>query len=242
MLRSILFPTRNNIVLWCTTIYLLMLLYLDKISGLTILFVYFFETIIIGLFNVVKIYLVVKLGAKEKSNSKFIFKYWIILFFIFHYGFFVGVQSIFGFTLFEIEGSVDIGEPFNLIENYTKLLSFEGIQYALPVIFFNHMSCFVMGFLKEKKYHFFTAQEMLFKPYLRIFIQQFVVIISVALMLLTQQAILVGIILIVLRLFVDLSLEAIKVNSKFLDYLAEKMANEKTSKEAMKRQLIVFTE
>lgn len=242
MLRSVFFPSRHNIVLWITTFYLLVLLYTGKISGLTVLFVYFLETIIIGLFNTIKIYLVVKLGVKEKKDSNFIFKYWIILFFIFHYGFFVGVQSVFGFILFEIEGSVDIGEPFNLIENYSKLLSFDGIQYALPVIFFNHMSWFVMGFLKDKKYHFFTAEEMMFKPYLRIFIQQFVVILSVAIMLLTKQAILVGIILILLRLLVDLTLEAIKVNSKLLDYLAEKMANEKTPKEAMKRQLIVFTE
>lgn len=240
MLRSVFFPSRHNLVLWITTLYLLILLYTGKISGLTVLFIYFLETIIIGLFNIVKIYLVLKLGEKEDSNS--ILKYWIILFFIFHYGFFVGVQSVFGFTLFEIEGSVNIGEPFNLIENYSKLLSFDGIQYALPVIFFNHMSWFVIGFLKEKKYHFFTAKEMMFKPYLRILIQQFVVILSVAIMLLTKQAILVGIILILLRLLVDLTLEAIKVNSKLLDYLAEKMANEKTPKEAMKRQLIVFTE
>lgn len=241
MITSIFFPSRRNIIVWLTSIYLLFLLYSGKISGLTVLFVYFLETLIIGLFNIVKIFLVLKLGEREKNN-KFIFRYWIILFFIFHYGFFVGVQSVFGFVLFEIEGSVSLGEPFNLIENYTKLLSFEGIQFALPVIFFNHMNWFVLGFLKEKKYHLFTAKEMLFKPYLRILIQQFVVILSVGLMLATKHAVIVGILLIFFRLIVDLTLEAIKLNSKLLDYLAEKMANEKTSKEEAKRQLIIFTE
>lgn len=241
MIKTILFPSRKNSIIWITSIYLLFLLYNGKVSGLTILFVYFIETIIIGMFNVVKMFIILKFGEKEKNN-KFMLRYGLILFFIVHYGFFIAVQSIFGFTLFEIEGSVKVGEPFNLIENYTNLLSFEGIKYALPVIFFNHMSWFVLGFLREKRYNYFTAKEILFKPYLRIFIQQFVVILSVALMLLTKQAILVGIVLILLRLFVDLALEAIKLNSKLLDFLAEKMANEKTPKEAMKRQLIIFSE
>ena len=205
------------------------------------LFIYFIETIIIGLFNIVKMFIVLKFGEKEKNN-KFILRYGIIFFFIFHYGLFVGVQSVFGFTLFEIEGSISFGEPFNLIENYTNLLTYDGIQYALPVIFFNHMSWFVTGFLKEKRFHYFTAKEILFKPYLRIFIQQFVVIISVGLLLGTKKAVLVGVLLIAFRLIVDLILEAIKLNSKLLDYLASKMANEKISKEEMKRQLIIFSE
>lgn len=241
MLKSIFYPTRKNIILWLTSIYLLFLLYAGKISGLTVLFVYFIETIIIGLFTIGKMFVILKFGKKEKNN-KFILRYGIILFFIFHYGFFVAIQSIFGFVLFEMEGSVKIGDPFNLIENYTKLLSFEGIQYALPVIFFNHMSWFVTGFLREKRYHFFTAKEMMFKPYLRIFIQQFVVIISVGFMLSLQKEILVGVLLIVFRFIIDMVLEAIKMNSKLLDFLAEKMANEKASKESIKKQLITFTE
>ena len=241
MLFSIFYPSRKNIIVWLTSLYLLFLLYNGKISGLTVLFVYFLETIIIGLFNAVKMYVILKVGHKERQN-KFVFKYGIILFFLFHYGFFVAVQSVFGFTLFQIEGSVAMGEPFQLIENYTNLLSYDGIQFALPILFFNHMSWFVVGFLKEKRYHYFTAKEMLFKPYVRIFIQQFVVIISVGIMLLTQLGMLVGILLILIRLFVDLGMEAIKVNSKLLDFLAEKMANKKTSKEVMKRQLIIFSE
>ncbi len=205
------------------------------------LFIYFIETIIIGLFNIVKMFIILKFGEKEKNN-KFILRYGIILFFIFHYGLFVGVQSVFGFVLFEIEGSISIGEPFHLFENYISLLSFEGIQYALPVIFFNHMSWFVTGFLKEKRFDYYTAKEILFKPYLRIFIQQFVVIISVLIMLISKQAILVGVVLILIRLFLDLTLEAIKLNSKLLDYIAEKMTNEKATKEEVKKKLILFTE
>ena len=104
------------------------------------------------------------------------------------------------------------------------------------------MSWFVTGFLKEKRFDYYTSKEILFKPYLRIFIQQFVVIISVLIMLISKQAILVGVVLILIRLFLDLTLEAIKLNSKLLDYIAEKMTNEKATKEEVKKKLILFTE
>ena len=241
MLRSIFLPSRNNGIVWGTSLYLAYLLFTGSISGLTILFVYFIETLIIGLFNVLKMFIVLRVGEKEKAN-KFVLRYGIILFFIFHYGFFVGVQSVFGFTLFEIEGTVNVGEPFHLIENYTNLLAFEGINKAMPAIFLNHLAWFILGFLREKRYNYFTANEIMFKPYMRIVLQQFAVIISVGMVLITGKTLFVGVLLIVLRLGLDLTLEAIKINSKLLDYLAEKMANDKTPKEVMKRQLIIFSE
>lgn len=241
MLKSIFFPSKQNMITWFVSIYLLSLLFLGKISGITILFIYFFETIIIGAFNVVKMFLILNIGQKHK-NSKGNFKYGIVLFFIFHYGFFVAIQSIFGFAMFEMEGSIAIKEAFNLLDNYSLLLSSDGIKFALPVIFFNHMSWFVTGFLREKKYDYFTASEMMFKPYVRIFVQQFVVIISMFFIILFKSGLIVGTLLIVIRLCIDLSLEAIKENSKFLDYAAAKLANGKASKQEIKKQLINYTE
>lgn len=241
MLKSIFFPSKQNIITWFVSIYLLTLLFMGKVSGLTILFIYFFETIIIGVFNVVKMFLIINIGKKHKKE-KGSFRYGIILFFMFHYGFFVAIQSIFGFSMFAAEGSIAIKEPFHLLSNYYLLLSSEGIKFALPVIFFNHMSWFVTGFLREKKYDFFTAQEMMFKPYVRIFVQQFVVIISMFFIIIFKSGLIVGTLLIVIRLCIDLLLEGIKENSKFLDYAAEKLANEKASKEEIKKQLINYTE
>ena len=48
--------------------------------------------------------------------------------------------------------------------------------------------------------------------------------------------------LITFRLIIDLTLESIKENSSTLDFLSEKLANEKVSKEEIKKQLIIFTE
>ena len=91
MLKNIFYPTPQNAFVWLSSIYLLFLLYLGKATPMTILFVYFLETIIIGLFNALKM-----LWSIQFGNHKGFF---LIFFFLFHYGFFVAIQSIFGFAM-----------------------------------------------------------------------------------------------------------------------------------------------
>lgn len=234
MLKSILYPTPQNAFVWLSSIYLLFLLYIGKASPMTILFAYFLETIIIGVFNAIKMFCSIQFG---KSKG-----YGLILFFLFHYGFFVAIQSIFAFSLFGIEGASIIKEPFNLLENYTNILHLEDIKYALPAIVFTHLGKFLSDFLKNEKYIKFTADEIMFKPYIRIFIQQFVVILAFFFVVFSEAGYIAAILLILFRLFVDLTLESIKENSEILDVLSEKLANEKASKEEVKKQLLLFTE
>lgn len=237
MLKNILYPTPQNAFFWLSAIYLLFLLYIGKASAMTILFAYFLETIIIGVFNALKMLWSILFGKSQKSE------FGLIFFFLFHYGFFVAIQSIFGFALFGIKGTVIIKEPFNLIENYLAILNLEDIQYALPAIIFTHLGKFITDYVKNKKYEKFTANEIMFKPYVRIFVQQFVVILSFFFIVFGEGAgIIAAILLIIFRLIIDLFLESIKENSQLLDTLSEKLANEKASKEEIKKQLIIFTE
>lgn len=234
MLKNILYPTPQNAFIWLSSIYLLFLLYLGKASPMTILFAYFLETLIIGIFNALKMFWSIYVG---KSKN-----YGLILFFLVHYGFFVAIQSIFGFSMFSMEETSILKEPFNILENYTIILNLEDIKYALPAIIFTHLGKFFSDFISNKKYEKFTAKEIMFKPYVRIFIQQFVVILAFFFIVIGNVGIIAAILLIFFRLFVDLILESIKENSKTLDILSEKLANEKASKEEIKKQLIIFTE
>lgn len=234
MLKNILYPTTQNAFIWLSSIYLLFLLYLGKATPMTILFAYFLETIIIGIFNALKMFCSIKFA---KSNG-----YGLILFFLVHYGFFVAIQSIFGFSMFSAEENTIIKEPFNILENYISILNLEDIKYALPAIVFTHLGKFFSDFINNKKYEKFTANEIMFKPYVRIFIQQFVVILAFFFIVIGNAGVMAAILLIFFRLFVDLVLESIKEDSKTLDTLAEKLANEKASKEEIKKQLIIFTE
>ena len=236
MLKSIFYPTQQNAFIWLSSIYLLFLLYIGKASAISILFAYFLETIIIGIFNALKMLWSI-LYEKPKSSN-----YGLILFFLVHYGMFVAIQSLFGFSLFGIEGNGILKEPFNIIENYAIILNLEDIKYALPAIIFMHLGKFITDYIQQKKYLEFTAKEIMFKPYLRIFVQQFVVILSSFFIVLGEAGIIAAILLIFFRLVIDLCLESIKKDSKTLDYLSEKLENEKATKEDIKKQLIVFTE
>ena len=236
MLKSIFYPTEQNAFIWLSSIYLLFLLYIGKATAMSILFAYFLETIIIGIFNALKMLWSILYG-KSKSAS-----FGLVLFFLFHYGMFVAIQSIFGFSLFDIEGNGIFKEPFNILENYGIILNLEDIQYALPAIIFMHLGKFISDYIYHKKYLEFTAKEIMFKPYVRIFVQQFVVILSSFFIILGKAGVIAAILLIFFRLVIDLFLESIKKNSKTLNYLAEKLENEKATKEEIKKQLIVFTE
>ncbi|WP_439128413.1 DUF6498-containing protein, partial [Polaribacter sp.] len=194
MLKSIFYPTKQNAFIWLSSIYLLFLLYLGKASALSILFAYFLETIIIGVFNALKMLWSILYGKSEKSG------FGLIFFFIVHYGFFVAIQSIFGFALFGIESNDIIKEPFHLIENYSAILHLEDIQYALPAIIFTHLGKFIADYIGNKKYEVFTAKEIMFKPYVRIFLQQFVVIISFFFIVFSKAGVIAAILLILFRL------------------------------------------
>ena len=83
----------------------------------------------------------------------------------------------------------------------------------------------------------------MFKPYLRIFIQQIVVIISFFFIVFDNGAgLIAAVLLIVFRLIVDLFFESIKENSAILDSLSVKLANEKATADDIKKQLISYTE
>lgn len=234
MLKNIFYPTQQNAFIWLSSIYLLFVLYIGKVTPITILFAYFLETLIIGIFNALKMFFSIK-NSKSKN-------YGLILFFLIHYGFFVGIQSIFAFALFGIDGTSVFKEPFNIFENYGIILTLEDLKYALPAIIFTHVGKFFSDFIQNKKYLKFTPDEIMLKPYLRIFIQQFVVIISFFFIVFSKAEYIAAILLILFRLIIDLIMEAIKENSKTLDFLSEKLANEKASKEEVKKQLIIFTE
>jgi hypothetical protein len=116
------------------------------------------------------------------------------------------------------------------------------MKYALPAILIMHIGLFFTDYLKNKKYLKFTPEDIMFKPYIRIFVQQFVVIISFFFIVFAEAGVIAAMLLIFFRLLIDLVLTSVKENSKMLDVLTEKMANEKATKEEVKNQLIKMTE
>lgn len=139
--------------------------------------IYCSESIILGLFTIIKMLITTQVKKKdvwdEKSGTE-VSGYFFILFFIVHYGFFVSMQLMFFF------GSSKIADTMNplkaltvlpsLLDDYTKVLLwiFVGI-YALRM---------VSEFILNGAYKTASLGIIMFSPYIRIFIQQFVVIIG----------------------------------------------------------------
>ncbi len=229
-------------MIYANALFLLVLLSVDFVSPLTVVMAYFLESIIIGIFNVLKMARCIQYTNKQEGGG--LGNYSILIFFIFHYGFFIAIQSIFAFSFFEIEGSTFFTDGFALLKNYKALLDLEGMWLLIASIIFTNLLAFIMNFLAEKRYEHFTANELMSKPYLRIFVQQFVVILSGFFLVFLKAGMVAAVILIAFRLVLDLILIGLRENSEVLDRFAAWYAdkNEQMSFEKVKKQLLLFTE
>jgi len=141
--------------------------------------VYCLETVIIGIFNVLKmacvtIFIKPRDTWQNFSGSTTVSGLFLIVFFIFHYGFFVFVQTQ---LFFGISGIIHDDSVFGVYRQIPKALGRDG-QLLLLI--------FIVYYTLETLYDFFLSGEyktigmarLMFQPYGRIIIQQFVVIVG----------------------------------------------------------------
>jgi Family of unknown function (DUF6498) len=141
--------------------------------------VYGMETVIIGMANVVKM-AAVTIFVKpkdvwENNGSSSLQSGWLfIVFFIFHYGFFVFVQTQ---LFFSITGLKTSGA---LIMNYANIPALLGDNGKLILLLFMayYMVQNISGFFVSGNYKTISMGKLLFEPYIRIFVQQLVVIVG----------------------------------------------------------------
>ncbi|WP_179343956.1 DUF6498-containing protein [Winogradskyella ursingii] len=236
MLKSVFYPNKANSYAWANVFLLIVLVAIGKVEAYAILFGYFLETIIIGIFNIFKMYLAYRHNDKKASI------FGTIVFFIMHYGGFVAIQSIFLFAIFSFGKNSFINEPFNIIENFEAVMKLDGMDLILTILVGTQLIKFILDFLMPKKYELFTVNEIMFKPYFRIFIQQFTVIIGSFFIVFSEGSVMAAMLLIFLRFIVDFLFVAIREDSKFLGYVINRIYNGKVSKPELKKQLLLITE
>lgn len=209
-IRQMLLPTKANAFLWVSALCMLFGLLFLHWSPAAVLTAYFFETIIIGLLHVVKMLAVLWWGKEQpalltgKNNSHPGF---LVPFFGVHYFFFVFVQSVFIFLL--LQGEVPgIKEPFQVLYNYRVLLQNSDTQQAVALIAFTNLVLVLRQFFLPGKYRTATVQALFLQPYVRIFIQQLVVILS-GFFIFLPGAVIAAVLLILIRLGIDLVLFAV---------------------------------
>ncbi len=241
---TILRPHKGNVAIWLNALWMFAGIFFLGWSASSILLAYFFETIIIGIIHIMKMLVVTYAGKtqKEASLNKKEYKeppLSLVLFFIMHYFFFIFVQSVFLFSF--MEGSdPGIKKAFNVVGNYMYVLERPDVQQAVLAIILMNVILAIRNFFIPGKQHQYTVKEMLFQPYLRIFIQQFVVILG-GFFLLFGGSTGAAIVLILLRLFIDLSLQAAAQRKEIKEKIIQKMSEKQTEEEVKKTKSMLST-
>jgi|SRR5436190_14078367 len=145
-----------------------------------IFLVYCFETIIIGILNLIKMGIVTAVRKKDKwyNNNSYTMQsgFLFMFFFLIHYGLFVTVQMA---IFFGVSGMGD-GTNLTLFSFFYKwpelltndsvvMLAAFGIGYGFKMIY---------EFVRTGEYKTTPLTIIMFQPYGRIFIQQFTVILG----------------------------------------------------------------
>ncbi len=136
---------------------------------------YALETIVIGIFNAIKLLVVHYYGLPTPSSDKGVKGLMIIPFFLVHYFLFVFVQLSLFFPLLNAQTSIGISAIY---QNITLFMTVKSTNIALSIFTINCGLQFVSGFIMNGAYTKRTMGEQMFEPYPRIFVQQFVVILG----------------------------------------------------------------
>ncbi len=156
----------------------------------TIVFLYWLENIIIGVFNIAKM---ITCSFHKKSLKDLL----VIPFFTIHYGIFVGVHGVFVFALFHE------GPDHHPYEGFLSEFTF-GIVVALSSLAIEHAYLFYTTFVRTGLYKRVNAAGLMLFPYPRIVVLHVAIIFGGFLIMTFGIQSLVLVLLIPLKILVDL--------------------------------------
>lgn len=201
--------------------------------------VYILETVLIGALNVLKMLVVYILNGTRNepppSPGDNVGGFFIIPFFIFHYYFFVFVQSVLYFAFSSI-GDHSIREPYMLIRNFSPYLIGE-TKYAMLSLLAANLTYFIDGFVLSGQYKKETLSGLMFQPYKRIFLQQAVVILGGFISMMFGSAAAVAVFFILLKTAADYLSANYTSNPKIQNWVKENLKSvDEDKKELTKEQ------
>ena len=236
-LFSALIPSLGNAFIWLNAFAMLTGIFLLHWKPEVVIIAYFLETIIIGVIHVFKLLIVMRYGEKPLANAKkdLFGGFAVIPFFIFHYFFFIFVQSIF---IFEMLGDLVPSKngAFNVFANYSYLLSQHDIFMAFVTLAFSNIAMTFKNFILTGNFRKTTTNKLFFQPYLRIFIQQFVTILAGFFMFISSSAMAAALMIIIFRLIIDLFLQKASLDTEFRAQLIAQLKKNQKPADAAKTE------
>jgi hypothetical protein len=142
--------------------------------------VYCLESVIAGLYTVLQMLLVAFIKKKDVWDDRtgaIMPGLGFVFFFIVHFGLFLFVQLSIFLSLLHFPGLQDFGAGFNFILHFPRYLSGDAML-VLVIFVFSYGVMVTRKFLWTGNYKTASLGMLMFTPYPRIFVQQFVVILG----------------------------------------------------------------
>ena len=155
--------------------------WLEGWNAKEVFLVYCLETVIIGFFTLTKLGIATVVRKKdwwENNGSRTMMHgLFFILFFLFHYGLFVVVQTSIFFGVVSMHDNAGPSGIFDFFLHPGNYLGPEG-WLLLCAFVFGYGYENLISFILHNEYRTKSFGRIMFEPYLRIFIQQFTVILG----------------------------------------------------------------
>ncbi len=214
---TIFLPTSRNIFIWLNMLMMLAGLLFLGWRPVIIVFAYVFETIVIGIIHLFKLWMVYRYGRTQKNtpvskDPRQMNGWGIIPFFFVHYFFFIFVQSVFIFSTVGSSLPNLPSDSFNVWENFRFLLSQTDMQLAFGSIAIASLAYSIRNFFIPQRYHNYTLSILFMQPYIRIFVQQLIAILAGFFFFFSDGAMVAALLLICARFILDMYLLAVKYN------------------------------
>lgn len=152
-----------------------------------LLLIYWGESLIVGIFNLLKMFISGAIQDKKFSPSGFAEAVGLCLFFTFHYGMFMFVHGMFIIAFMLLSSSMDatggggLADPFTYIsslipDDMTTADLLESEFSAVAALFISHLISFYMYFIRTGEYNYTEADTYMMRPYKRIVIMHLTII------------------------------------------------------------------
>ncbi len=176
-------------------------------SVFMVLLLYWMETIIIGFYNIFKMFFASKklyINKSRNYSAYILSKLYAIAFFIVHYGFFFFIYCVFFFSFFYDPSEALIvkwGALAPLINGISA--SIGTIKIALIALFLSHGVSFFTNYIGKKEYKKYDENYFFWHPYGRIVIMHLVILFGAFLIYYLGSTKWLVVLLVLLKIFID---------------------------------------
>lgn len=195
--QNLLQSSERSLLIWLHALFLIVFLILNKIDAIAIVFGYFFETLVVGLFYAIKLLFTINSNSVFKDASIFN-KFKTLSIYVLQYLSFIFIQMIFVFGFLSF-CDLPIEKAFNIIDNLTYICTLKGMRWVFVSFFVYHLLELIFKFVLFKAYKNQSIEDLIRQSYHRIFVQQLTVLLVASFIIFFQHVLVIAIILVLVR-------------------------------------------